>query len=262
MMVSLLMNSSSKYLGIKEYLDEQYHRYCHSSFIDDDPIQVPHQFSSLQNIEISGFFAATFAWGQRKTIIGKATELMKRMDNQPLDFIRTFSTSDLNALRGFKHRTFDENDGIGFVYALSDIYRNYDSMDAFLTDKNVTSPLEAARELYVLFSNNPHVGKKTMRHVANVESGSAAKRLNMFFRWMVRTRKEGVDFGMWNSMKPSQLLIPLDLHVGNVSRELGLLTRTQNDLKAVVELTSILKEFDSNDPIKYDFALFSIGVNS
>lgn len=248
-------------LSVKQFLDEQYLKYCHSAFIDDDPVQIPHLFAGLQNREIAGFFAAVFAWGQRKTIITKSKELIARMDNNPHDFIINHTSSDLKVFSGFRHRTFGEEDAVGFVRALGHIYRYYPSMDVFLHSHKVTDALQVLRALRLLFESADGVLPSTLRHVANVDAGSAAKRLNMFLRWMVRTDNEGVDFGLWTCIQSKDLLIPLDLHVGNVSRELGILNRKQNDLKAVVELTEVLRSFDPQDPVKYDYALFSLGVN-
>lgn len=254
------MNSIDTH-SIKEFLDEQYQKYCHSSFIEDDPIQVPHLFSTSQNREISGLFAATFAWGQRKTIIAKSKELMSRMDNDPYRFVVSHEESDLSVFDGFRHRTFGPDDAKAFVRTLADIYRTHGSLDGFMRAQQVDNPLDAARALRQQFVKIVGSDSRSLRHVANVDSGAAAKRLNMYFRWMVRQATEGVDFGLWSCMASSALLIPLDLHVGNVSRELGLLVRKQNDLKAVLELTHVLQSFDATDPVKYDFALFSIGAN-
>jgi TIGR02757 family protein len=248
-------------LNVKEFLDEQYLRYCHSAFIEDDPVQIPHLFSGQQNREIAGFFAAVFAWGQRKTIIAKSKELVARLDNNPFDFVVNHTEADFRVLKGFRHRTFGEEDAVGFVRALAAIYRDYSSLDEFLTSRQAVTALDALRMLRKHFESVPGVSPSTLRHVANADAGSAAKRLNMFLRWMVRSDSEGVDFGMWKCLRPKDLLIPLDLHVGNVSRELGILTRSQNDLKAVLELTEVLKQFDPDDPVKYDFALFSLGVS-
>lgn len=259
--MALSLMSNDNLIEVKEYLEEQYHRYCTSSFIDDDPIQIPHLFDSQQNVEIAGFFAATFAWGQRKTIISKSKELIARMDNNPHEFICSFTEADLKSLVGFRHRTFGEKDAVSFVRALSAIYRTHDSMDLFLGRRGVSNPVDAIRAIRSCFLETEGVYSTSMRHVANPDAGSAAKRLNMFFRWMVRSCRENVDFGLWQSLQPKDLLIPLDLHVGNVSRELGLLQRRQNDFKAVQELTEVLRTFDPLDPIRYDFALFSIGVS-
>jgi uncharacterized protein (TIGR02757 family) len=248
-------------LDVKQFLDEQYRKYCHSAFIEDDPVQIPHLFSGQQNRELAGFFAAVFAWGQRKTIIAKSKELVARMDNNPFDFIVNHTEANLKALMGFRHRTFGEEDAVGFVRALALIYRNYGNLDEYLIARKASTALDALRALRGHFEAAPGVLPSTLRHVANVDAGSAAKRLNMFLRWMVRSDSEGVDFGLWQCLQPKDLLIPLDLHVGNVSRELGILTRTQNDLKAVLELTEVLRGFDPDDPVKYDFALFSMGVN-
>jgi len=247
---------------IKYYLDEQYQKYCYSAFIDDDPIQIPHSFTDVGDVEISGLFAATFAWGVRKTIISKSKELMSRMDNDPYSFIVNHSSSDLNALKGFKHRTFSFDDACAFVEVLSQVYKQYATFDEFLLKNGALVPEKALRLIRTQFEMVLGVGHPSLRHVANIDAGSAAKRLNMYFRWMVRTSCEGVDFGLWKSMASSDLLIPLDLHVGNTARELGILTRKQNDFKAAVELTHFLRKLDPFDPIKYDFALFSLGVNS
>lgn len=248
-------------LDVKQFLDEQYRKYCHSAFIEDDPVQIPHLFSGQQNREVAGLFAAVFAWGQRKTIIAKSKDLVARLDRNPFDFIINHTEADLRVLKGFRHRTFGEEDAVGFVRALAAIYRSYGSMDEFLIAQQVSTALDALRALRTHFESVPGVLPSTLRHVANVDAGSAAKRLNMFLRWMVRSDSEGVDFGLWQCLQPKDLLIPLDLHVGNVSRELGILTRKQNDLKAVLELTEVLRAFDPDDPVKYDFALFSVGVN-
>lgn len=247
---------------IKDYLDEQYLKYCHSSFITDDPVQIPHLFDSKQNKEIAGFFAATFAWGQRKTIIAKSKDLIARMDNNPHDFICNFQDADLRHILGFRHRTFSGDNAVAFIRALAVIYRNYASMDDYLLSQKVNDPINAARAIRKIFEETGCRANGALRHVADVESCSAAKRLNMFFRWMVRTCHENIDFGIWSSIKPQKLLIPLDVHVGSVSRGLGLLSRNQNDLKAVLELTQVLRTFDPDDPIRYDFALFSIGVHT
>jgi len=252
---------SNDLAALKQYLDEQYHKYCHSAFIEDDPVQIPHLFSSQQNIEISGLFAAVFAWGQRPTIIAKSKDLMARMDNNPFDFITNHTESDLRVLKGFRHRTFGEADAAGFVRALASIYGHYATMDAFLIAQQADTALAVIRTLRHTFESTLGVPPSTLRHVANVDAGSAAKRLNMYLRWMVRPNSEGVDFGLWKAVSPADLLIPLDLHVGNVSRELGILTRKQNDLKAVIELTNLLRQLDPTDPVKYDFALFSLGVS-
>ena len=263
-MTEPLLMDKSHIEPVKTFLDEQYLKYCHSAFIEDDPIQIPHQFSQQQNVEIAGLLAATFAWGQRKTIIAKSNDLIRRLDGNPYDFVLNHSEADLKQLSGFRHRTFSDRDALVFIEALAVIYRKYPTMDGFLAAHHVADPLGAIRVLRSIFAAVAahHGTPQSLRHFANVDAGSAAKRVNMFFRWMVRSDREGVDFGLWKSLTPSQLLIPLDLHVGNVSRELGILHRRQNDLKAVVELTAFLKLLDPADPVKYDFALFSLGVNA
>ncbi|MCX6351803.1 MAG: TIGR02757 family protein [Bacteroidetes bacterium] len=248
---------------LKSFLDEKVTQYNNSSFIEDDPICIPHSFSKLQDIEISGFFAATFAWGQRKTIINKTRELMQLMDNTPHDFILNHSEKDLLPLTHFKHRTFNQTDLFYFIDFFKNYYAKHQSLeDAFAKKLNPKSKNigEALINFQDVFFSLPQYPERTKKHVATPIRNSSCKRINMFLRWMVRDDKMGVDFGLWKRIKPSQLLCPEDIHVGRVARQLGLLSRTQSDWQATLELTHNLKKLDATDPVKYDFALFGLGV--
>lgn len=248
-------------MNIKELLDEKYYKYRQSDyFVETDPIQIPKMFESKEDIEISGFIAASLAWGQRPTIIKKSKRIMELMDYAPYDFIMNATEEEINSIE-FVHRTFNSYDCQYFIRSLANIYRNYGGLEnifnqAYNLTDNMVSSLEIWRDKFTELPFEDRV----LRHIANVRKGSAAKRVNMFLRWMVRKDEGGVDFGIWKNIPLNALLIPLDLHSGNVSRQLGLLTRKQNDIKAVIELTDKLKEFDAEDPIKYDFALFGLGA--
>lgn len=247
---------------IKQLLDEKYREYCRSEFfIETDPIQIPKMFEEKEDIEISGFLAASMAWGQRPTIIKKCRELMQLMDHAPYDFIMHATETDYQRFCHFKHRTFNAYDCSYFLRSLAHIYRNLGGMEKIFTDsyRKHTDMFKVLRDWYVIFTTLP-AEKRVLRHIANVEKGSAAKRVNMYLRWMVRKDPGNIDFGLWKHIPASALLIPLDLHTGNVSRQLGLLTRNQNDSRAVAELTERLREFDPVDPIRYDFALFGLGA--
>lgn len=251
-----------KDLEMKEYLDEQMSKYNLAKFIGEDPISIPHGFKQREDIEISAFFSAIIAWGQRPTIMKNARSLMERMEETPYDFVMNATENDLKAFDGFVHRTFNAEDAKHFVRALKKVYQNggleHVFVDAYSQGQsNYKTGMMALREI---FFSIPHQ-QRTQKHLANPDTGSSAKRLNMFLRWMVRQDKRGVDFGLWTKLDSALLLLPLDVHTGKVSRELGLLKRTQNDWKAVVEISDQLKRFDPKDPIKYDFALFGIGVN-
>ena len=246
---------------IKEFLDEKVLQYNSISFISSDPVQIPHSFSKKEDIEIAGFLTATIAWGQRKSIILNAQRLMSMMPGGPHEFLINASDDDLKTFIIFVHRTFNGFDCIFFLKSLRNIYQNFGGLgsvfeESYLRNKDVYSTLAEFRELFLSL---PESGR-TSRHVSNVNKGSAAKRLNMFLRWMIRKDNHGVDFGLWEKIPMSALYIPLDLHSGNSARKLGLLKRKQNDWKAVEELTGILREFDSEDPVKYDYALFGLGV--
>ncbi len=249
--------------NLKAFLDDCVDKYNVPDFIENDPILIPHRFSKLQDIEIAGFWVAMLAWGQRKTIINKSNELMELMDNAPHDFIVNHREKDRKAFLNFKHRTFQSTDTLYFLEFLQTYYKeNYSLETAFKknidpTDSSVENGLIGFKEL---FFSLPYAPQRTQKHIATPARNSSCKRLNMFLRWMVRTDDRGVDFGLWKKISPSQLCIPLDVHVERVGRKLGLLHRKQRDWKAVVELTNNLKKFDPSDPVKYDFALFGQGV--
>lgn len=247
---------------IKNLLDEKYREYCRPEFFTEtDPIQIPKMFEEKEDIEIAGFLAASLAWGQRPTIIRKCRELMQLMDYAPADFIRNATETDYERFSSFKHRTFNAGDCCYFLRTLAYIYRNTGGMEKLFTDsfRRQGNMMAVLSDWYKAFTQLP-AAPRVLRHIANVDKGSAAKRINMYLRWMVRSDESGIDFGLWKEIPASALLIPLDLHTGNVSRQLGLLTRKQNDSRAVLELTERLREFDPVDPIRYDFALFGIGA--
>jgi len=249
--------------ALKDYLEFQVEQYNRTSFITEDPISIPHQFSRLQDIEIIGFWVAMLAWGQRKTIINKAKELITLMDNAPYDFVLNHKEKDRAKFLNFKHRTFQATDTLYFLEFLQWFYRKNDSLEtAFLPNPNKSCPsVETALiHFHDLFFSLPDAPQRTRKHIATPARKSSCKRLNMFLRWMVRKDGKGVDFGLWQRISSSQLLIPLDVHVDRVARKLGLLERKQTDWLAVLELTENLRQFDADDPVKYDFALFSIGV--
>lgn len=247
---------------IKQLLDEKYREYSQSDFfIETDPIQIPRMFEEKEDIEISGFLAASLAWGQRPVIIKKCKELMQLMDYAPSDFIRNASEKDFGRFTHFKHRTFNGYDCCYFLHSLAHIYRNLGGLEKVFTTsyQKYNDMLKVLSDWYRIFTTLP-AESRVLRHIANVDKGSAAKRINMYIRWMVRSDENGIDFGLWKYIPASALLIPLDVHTGNVSRQLGLLTRKQNDTKAVIELTEQLRQFDPADPIRYDFALFGLGA--
>lgn len=245
---------------LKSFLDEKVLKYNNTSFIALDPIAVPHAFSKKEDIELAAFFAATIAWGNRKSILTNAQELMRRMDNTPHDFIINHTPSDLKTFDGFVHRTFQEVDVKYFAKRLQQLYRDYNSLENLFKPKaTATSMHDVLSEFHNTFFGIPHP-KRTKKHVANPAKKSAAKRLHMFLRWMVRKDNAGVDLGIWNSIAPSILSCPLDVHSGKVARALGLLSRNQNDIDAVKELDHNLRKLDPKDPVKYDYALFGLGV--
>ena len=246
---------------IKSFLDQKVNSFNHSSFIETDPIQVPALFTTKENIEIAGFLAATLAWGQRPTIIRNAMKLVQLMENNPIEFLLNTPENEWNSFLDFKHRTFNGIDCLYFLKSLRDIYQNHGGleqvfMEGYLKDETVFSALVHFRKIFFELKHE----HRTEKHVSDVEKGAAAKRLNMFLRWMVRSDQSGVDFGLWKQIPVSALMLPLDVHTGNVARKLELLTRTQNDWRAVEEITAKLREFDPEDPVKYDFALFGLGV--
>jgi uncharacterized protein (TIGR02757 family) len=243
---------------LKEILDQKYLQYNREEFIENDPISVPYRFEKKQDREIAGFFAAILAWGLRKTIIAKSLELMSRMDNRPHEFILHHSEQELKGLLGFKHRTFCDTDLLFFVLFLKNQYLASQSLEeAFLpstNDKTVESGLIGLRKRFEALPDYP---KRSLKHLSTPLQGSACKRLNMYLRWMVRS--EGIDFGLWKKIPTHKLVCPLDVHVETVARHFGLLQR-EKGWKAALKLTERLKEFDSQDPVKYDFALFGMGA--
>ena len=232
-------------------------------FIANDPVSIPHLFSRKQDIEIAGFWAAILAWGQRRTIINKCKELFHLMDNAPYDFITQHKEDDLKVFERFKHRTFNATDTLYFIAFFKWYYQQYESLETAFTqglkeyDKHVESGLIDFHDLFFSLPDHPH---RTRKHIATPARKSACKRINMFLRWMVRKDECGVDFGIWPNIKASQLVCPCDVHVDRVARRLGLISRQQTDWLAAVELTQNLRKFDAEDPVKYDFALFGLGV--
>ncbi len=246
---------------VQQFLEEKVRTYNRSNFIRSDPIQVPHQYQKQENIEIAAFLTATIAWGRRDTIIKNALDLMARMDHDPHEFLMNLKKDDLSVFKGFRHRTFKEEDCHFFVWSLHDIYKNKGGiypvfLDGYSENRSIKHAIQRFRDI---FFGTRH-SRRSEKHLANPFTGSAAKRLNMFLRWMIRNDDQGVDFGIWDGISPADLYIPLDVHSGNVARKLGILNRKQNDWKAVEELTGVLREFDPLDPVKYDFALFGLGI--
>ncbi|MGQ7856790.1 TIGR02757 family protein [Pedobacter sp. WC2501] len=278
-----------QFLELKNFLDSKVEQYNQPNFIANDPVCIPHLFEKKQDIEISGFFAAVLAWGQRKTIINKCRELLDRMDNAPYDFVLNHSDDDLKRLLNFKHRTFNDTDLLYFISFFKQHYENFESLEqAFIpqqdiyrteyleissTEQSVALSSEVCSTAHLHFSieqalnhfrayffsleDFPH---RTRKHISSPQQKSTCKRLNMFLRWMVRADNKGVDFGIWNTLKSKDLICPCDVHVDRVGRLLGLISRKQTDWLTAVELTTHLREFDPLDPVKYDFALFGLGV--
>jgi|SRR5690554_732899 len=245
---------------LKEFLDEKVALYNQPKFIESDPIQIPHAFSQKEDIEIAAFLVATIAWGNRKSIINSGKRLKDLMGNSPFDYVMDFSKEKARDLPHFAHRTFNNVDLGYFFIALKNIYQNHSGMEAVFAKYAEEDSLQPAIHRFKqTFFSNPHPSR-TQKHISDPLKNSAAKRINMFLRWMVRKDTQGVDFGIWNTLSPAQLSCPLDIHSGNVARKLGLLTRKQNDAKAVLELDLALRKLDPKDPVKYDFALFGLGV--
>jgi len=266
--------------GLKFFLDSKVSQYNRPDFIKNDPVCIPHLFTKKQDIEIMGFWAATLAWGQRITIINKCRELIMLMDGAPYDFIINHEEPDLKKLLHFKHRTFNDIDTLYFIAFFRHHYENHNSLEAAfiptqsvilsdsegsikrqVADDRVEEPIEKyLNHFRQYFFSLPHYPHRTKKHVSSPSQKSTCKRLNMFLRWMVRKDNCGVDFGIWNQIKPSELIMPCDLHVDRVARKLNLITRKQTDWQTAVELTQRLREFDPADPVKYDFALFALGI--
>ncbi|NER16506.1 TIGR02757 family protein [Spongiivirga citrea] len=245
---------------LKEFLDEKASFYEHPKFIEDDPIQIPHQFTLKEDKEISAFLTATISWGNRKSIIKSATRMMEVLDNSPYDFVMNHQESDLDSLKSFVHRTFNGDDLGQFIKSLQHIYTQQAGLEhIFSKAENGKNIQDRIHHFKKTFFDIPHL-ERTKKHVSDPHRGSAAKRINMFLRWMVRSKAAGVDFGLWHNISPSLLSCPLDVHSGNVARKLGLVKRKQNDAKALLELDKSLRKLDPTDPVKYDFALFGLGV--
>lgn len=282
-----------EFLELKDFLDVKVEQYNRPDFIQNDPICIPHQFTKQQDIEIAAFFAAILAWGQRKTIINKCNELFARMDNEPFNFMLHHGDEDLKGLLGFKHRTFNDTDLLYFVSFFHAHYQSSDSLesafippgDLFQTDflseqvignygagyassscmlselsRQEPKTEKALNYFRSYFFSLPDYPRRTIKHVSSPLQKSTCKRLNMFLRWMVRKDDKGVDFGIWKAIKPADLICPCDVHVDRVARRLGLIERKQTDWRTAVELTGKLLELDPLDPVKYDFALFGLGV--
>lgn len=246
---------------LKALLDDWADRVNVPGFIPDDPVSIPHAYSKRQDIEIAGLFAATLSWGNRKTILSKSRELMKLMDDSPHEFLVGAAKPEYARFGTFVHRTFNPVDVLGFAEFLRRYYRSHISLeDAFQPDDGDPTVESGLVRFHKLITTNSRFAERTRKHVSFPRSGSACKRLNMFLRWMVRSDGRGVDFGLWRSIRPSQLVCPLDVHVGRVSRELGLVKRKPLDWRTALELTDTLRRFDAEDPVRYDFALFGMGV--
>lgn len=247
---------------LKQLLEELYLRYNNPSFIGPDPVCVPHRYTRLQDIEIAGLFAALLAWGQRSTIINNANRLMDLMDDAPYDFMLHHTKTDRKRFKSFVHRTFQPQDLEYFLISLQHQYKTHNSLETLFADGMAENEAHVGPGLvnfHRQFFSLPHL-PRTEKHLQNPDRKSACKRINLFLRWMVRKDLHGVDFGLWTRIKPSQLLCPLDVHVQRTAQELGLLKRTQSDWQACLELTEALRRFDPADPVKYDFALFGMGM--
>ena len=261
----MLEKSNTRHLQneLKIFLDKKVDEYNRPFFIHSDPISVPHAFTKKQDIEIAGFFAAIFSWGNRTTIINKSKELLQLMDNAPHDFCLHHSEADLKKLFSFKHRTFNTTDLLYFIEFFKFHYQKNASLEIAFSqwmDKKDATVEKALNGFYNYFFSLADVPGRTLKHIASPNKKSACKRINMYLRWMVRNDKRKVDFGIWKNIRPGQLIIPLDLHVARVARNFNLIQRKETDWLAAVELTEKMKELDDNDPVKYDFALFALGV--
>ena len=255
----------SKHQEIKKILDQKVKQYNKIEFIEKDPICIPHQFKKQQDIEIAAFFAAIFAWGNRTTIINKSNELLERMDHAPYDFCVQHTPKELKKVLGFVHRTFNDTDALYCIEFFKHHYSRHQSLEtAFFenqtTKKKITTVASALSHFQSYFMSLEDAPKRTQKHVSSPVSGSTCKRRNMFLRCMIRKDQQGVDFGIWKAIQPADLIIPIDVHVARVSRTLGILNRPQTDWQAALELTEYCRTLDAKDPVKYDFALFSLGV--
>lgn len=248
-------------LDLKPFLDSKFEQYNQLGFIKNDPISIPHRFKKKQDVEISAFFAAILAWGQRVTIINKTNELLGMMDNSPYDFLLHHKLDELKPFEVFKHRTFNGTDALYFIEFLSRFYKKHESLeDAFVSNRDNETVEQGLISFHHLFFSLPDFPGRTKKHVSTPERKSACKRINMFLRWMVRKDNQGVDFGIWTKISPSQLICPCDLHVERVARKLKLIRGKRMNWETALELTANLRMLDPLDPVKYDFALFGLGV--
>jgi uncharacterized protein (TIGR02757 family) len=254
-----LIKMTPDLLQIKELLDFKTNIYNDIGFIKDDPVSIPHRFDRKEDIEIAGFLAAAISWGQRKTILHNASRLLEIMDFSPYLFITGADEHDFRKFESFTHRTFNGTDCIFFLKALRNIYLAHGGLEQVFTEHASEGMKKAIIHFREVFFSVPYPAR-TAKHLADPVKGSPAKRINMFLRWMVRDDKRGVDFGIWKDISPSGLYCPLDIHTGNVARKLGLIKRRQNDWAALEELMAHLREFDPEDPVKYDYALFGLGI--
>jgi uncharacterized protein (TIGR02757 family) len=247
--------------GLRQFLDEKVVLYNRAAFISHDPVSIPHRFSRPADIEIAGFFAAIFAWGQRVTVINKTNELLALMEHAPYDFLLHHTEKDLKRFLSFRHRTFNATDALYTISFLAHHFRRHGSLEVAFpvapADEHVE---EALVNFQKYFFSLPHAPGRTRKHIPTPERKSACKRLNMFLRWMVRSDRQGVDFGLWKSISPAQLICPCDVHVERVARKLRLITRKGTGWQTALELTRNLKLLDARDPVKYDFALFGLGI--
>jgi len=244
---------------LKEYLDFKSDQYNKPDFIESDPIQIPHRYTLKEDIEISGFLASTIAWGNRKMIINSASKMMDAMGNSPYDFVLNATDARIENIERIVHRTFNTEDFKFFIRSLQNIYQRHGGLEQLFSDSthgNLQNRISSFKKIFFEIEHPV----RTTKHISDPLKGSSSKRLNMYLRWLVRNDHKGVDFGLWKSVSPSELSCPLDVHSGNVARALGILKRTQNDQKALQELDQALRTFDSLDPVKYDFALFGLGV--
>lgn len=245
---------------LKLFLDEKVQQYNNPNFIETDPVQIPHLFTLKEDAEIAGFLAATIAWGNRKIIINNAKKMVALMGSSPYDFVMNHKEHHLEALDTFVHRTFNGADFATFVAALQHIYLKHGGLEGVFAKNIEHNSLQPAITAFKKTFFEVAHQQRTQKHVSDPVAGSAAKRINMYLRWMVRRDNAGVDLGLWKGIAPAALSCPLDVHSGNVARRLGILTRKQNDAKALAELDAQLRNMDAADPVKYDFALFGLGV--
>ena len=247
---------------LRDLLEHLHDKYNRQEFIEPDPISIPHSFSDRHDREISGFLAAAIAWGNRKAIVKSARRMMTYMDNAPADFVRNASAKELEHLQSYVHRTFNGQDFTDFVLCMRHIVEQYGGIGEFFESRyeatqDIAKVLSDFRREFFYQEHNPHCEK----HLSSIDKGAACKRLNMYLRWFVRHDERGVDFGLWRKIPMSALYLPLDLHTGNMGRALGLLNRKQNDWKATAEITAALREFDAEDPVRYDYSLFGAGID-